>query len=214
VVVINAVGNKKENTMRIIKLSEEACHALEQLGVPFEQIGVVSMDIGSVTSARPLARSTQTASRLPREQDASVRPNPKAVGAENRRKYLQELRQKGLTLEHERRTAYLTPRGNRVVLPLANQAWNPGKWFLGAPKDFFNKPNTALILICKDGEAFLDFIFPPKEIQKLVPMLTEVRGELRFNVRRDDSKYYLYRPGVDKMEITQFLHNYESLKGL
>jgi hypothetical protein len=45
-------------------------------------------------------------------------------------------------------------------------------------------------------------------------MLTEVRGELRFNVRRDDSKYYLYRPGVDKMEITQFLHNYESLKGL
>jgi len=45
-------------------------------------------------------------------------------------------------------------------------------------------------------------------------MLTVVRGELRFNVRRDDGRYYLYRPGVDKMEITSFLHNYKPLETL
>jgi hypothetical protein len=99
-------------------------------------------------------------------------------------------------------------------LPLANKPWSSGKWFLGAPKEFFSKPNTALILICKEGEKFQDFVFPPKEIQRLVPMLTEVRGELRFNVRRDDGVYYLYRPGVDKMEISSFLRKYEPLKSL
>lgn len=200
--------------MRIVKLSEETCRALEQMGVPFEQIGVV-------TAQPPEGGGSQSPNRSIRPKDhsqsgevPSIRPNHKAIGAENRRKYLQQLRQHGLVLEHERRTAYLTPHGNRVVLPLANRPWSPGKWFLGAPKEFFSKSSTALILICKEDTAFQDFVFPPEDIQKLVPMLTEVRGELRFNVRRDDGIYYLYRPGVDKMEITPFLHNYEPLKRL
>ncbi|MEI6083555.1 MAG: hypothetical protein WCS70_04565 [Verrucomicrobiota bacterium] len=200
--------------MRIVKISDEACKALEQLGVPFEQIGVVTTSSEPGSSSQPTARPVQPRPRGLSDEEVTLRPNHKAVGAENRRQYLQQLRQRGLSLEHERRTAYLTPHGNRVVLALANHPWSPGKWFLGAPKEFFNKPNTALILICKELDKFLDFVFPPKDIQKLVPMLTEVRGELRFNVRRDDGIYYIYRPGVDKMEISQFLNKYESLKGL
>jgi hypothetical protein len=198
--------------MKIIKLSEEACRALEQLGVPFEQIGVAQTET-AIKNHQP-ARALEMIPRSLNNEEEGLRPNHKAIGAENRRKYLQQLRQKGLTLEHERRTAYLTSRGNRVVLPMANRPWNTGKWFFGAPKEFFNKPNTALVLICKEGEKFLDFVFPPKDIQKLVPMLTEVRGELRFNVRRDDGIFYLYRPGVDKMEISRFLGDYEALKAL
>ena len=200
--------------MKIIKLSEEACHALEQLGVPFELIGIVPSQHEETGRTQPIRHFIQSPPRSVNGEVTPVRANPKKQGRENRHKYLQHLRQNGVMLEHEQRTAYLTPRGNRVVLPVANKPFRPGKWFLGAPKEFFNKPNTALILICKEDEKFLDFVFPPTDVEKLVPMLTEVAGELRFNIRRDDGIYHLYRPGVDKMEISRFLGGYTSLKGL
>jgi len=201
--------------MKIIKLSEEACHALEQLGVPFEQIGIVPAQNEEPARTQPIRHSIQSPPGSVSKEVTLMRPNPKKQGRENRREYLlHHLRQSGVTLEHEQRTAYLTTRGNRVVLPLANHPFRPGKWFLGAPKEFFDKPNTALILICKEDEKFLDFVFPPKDVERLVPMLSEVAGELRFNIRRDDGVYYLYRPGLDKMEITRLLGNYTPLKGL
>jgi len=139
--------------MRIVKLSEEACRALEQLGVPFEQIGVVAEGVSKAERGpSPAGSSIRPRDQSPGRDESSLRPNPKALGAENRRRYLQKLRQHGVMLEHERRTAYLTRRGNRVVLPMANAAWNPGKWFLGAPKEFFERPSTALVLICKEDE--------------------------------------------------------------
>jgi hypothetical protein len=182
--------------------------------VTFETIGVVPSQPDTPTAVKPSQRAERPPQSPRIGKETGLGYNAKAEGAENRREYLRQLRQQGIVLEHERRTAYLTPRGNRVVLPLANKPWNPGKWFLGAPKEFFDKPNTVLILICKEADKFLDFLFPPKDMQKLLPMLTEVRGELRFNVRRDEGVYYLYRPAVDKMDITRFLHHYEPLKGL
>src|SRR5882672_3273652 len=101
-------------SMKIVKLSEEACRALEQLGVPFEQIGVTTTKIEIDQGVRPLVSPDQPLPRSLGSEESSHRPNHKAIGAENRRRYLQQLRQNGLTLEHERRTAYLTPRGNRV----------------------------------------------------------------------------------------------------
>src|SRR5579871_51838 len=186
--------------MRIVKLSEETCRALEQMGVLFEEIGVATPRLSKGGRSQPCDHLSdpENQRRSGERSTITTRPNPKAVGRENRREYLEQLHQHGVALKHERRTAYVTPRGNRVVLPLANRPWSPGKWFLGAPKNFFSKSGTALVLICKENTVFQDFILPPEDIQKLVPMLTEVRGELRFNVRRDDGKYYLYRPGVDK----------------
>jgi hypothetical protein len=200
--------------MKIIKLSDEACRALEQLGVPFEQIGVVPAQHEESENIQTVKHSVQSPPEQVSKAITQIRPNSKEEGRKNRKKYVQHLRQNGVVLEHEERTAYLTPRGNRVVLPLANGPYRPGKWFLGTPKKFFNKPNTALILICKENEKFIDFIFPPPDVEKLVPMLTDKAGELKFNIRRDDGIYYIYRPGVDKMEIGKFLGGYTYLKGL
>ena len=84
--------------MRIIKLSEEACRALEQFGVAFETIGVVPPQSDTATPVKPPQQADRPPQRLGVGKETGERYNAKATGAENRREYLRRLGQQSTIL--------------------------------------------------------------------------------------------------------------------
>lgn len=234
------VAMTNDRNMRQIHITDETWKALASFVIPFEdktEDDVIRKLIAyyrqhveqegdsvvqaarTIVAASPPTRNGEsnlgqvTLSSTPIINLQPQRANPKQVGRENRRRYLQFLKEhQGISLEHEERTAYLLPSGIRVLIPCANP-YAPNKWFLGAPKRLLaERPNVALTLLCMEREEFLDFIFSASDVARLLNALTDVAGEIKFNVRRDDGKYSLYRPRLrDKMDITPFLHSYKNL---
>ena len=134
--------------------------------------------------------------------------NRREIGKQERKKYVNELRGKGITIELFQRIWGKTLTGLLVAIPFANER-RADRWFLGIGEiDLLNKKaqnKVSIILLCKSkaGE-IADFVIPPSKVAEIIPYLTVSKGHYVFNLRRDGLEYQLLLPEEKPMDLTDY----------
>jgi hypothetical protein len=135
--------------------------------------------------------------------------SPKREGKEVRNEWVEEIKSKGIRLVgHGKR--YQTTRGDTVGIAFANELeGKEDRWFLGLR----DEPTDVAVLLCKDRSGLLhDLILPVEELSTYWHWLSKSKGQIKFNVRRDGSDFWLLVPGIDPVTVTHYRANYRPLQ--
>jgi len=233
-------SHEEGKTMRAIEIDEEIWKALQERARPFEDtpndvlrrvlLGFPeSPSLAPVVYATTLGRPSQqgnsprdssTVGQEPRLGNAghlttSGNCGLKMKGEEIRGKYLENLRQKGITLIHERGVLYSGANGMKVAIPTATERGRGRRWFLGVAGSYFqDTQGITLILLCTEEEKMFDFVIPPTEVITFMPLLTRADGQVKMNVvEYGENRYMLQVPRGQPKNISQYLHAYGPLRG-
>ncbi len=136
--------------------------------------------------------------------------SPKREGAMIRDRWVKMLSSKHIPLTgHDKR--YHTEKGRSVGIAFANELNRPqlvNKWFLGL-KD---EPTDIAVLLCQDKEGNLhDFIVPVIELGSSWSDLSRSGGQVKFNICRKNSEFFLSVPGCNPVIISKHIGNYSLL---
>jgi hypothetical protein len=134
---------------------------------------------------------------------------PRETGNRVREAYLSHLRDKGILISFSNKTWAKTSSGLFLTMPFANEQ-QPHGWFLGTVEiDLINNikcGKAAIILLCQSREGpMMDFVIPPFKVEEITPYLSKSKGQLKFNVRKVESKYYLALTGRNPLDITDYI---------
>lgn len=130
----------------------------------------------------------------------------KATGTQARNAWVAGLRAQGISL-HGHRRRFQTARGRSVAVAFATER-SENRWFLGLP----DEPTEVATLLCKSvtGELY-DIVLPISDLREAWRALSRSHNEVKFNVKRDASRFFLRVPG-EPLDVTRCVGNYESLR--
>lgn len=180
------------------------CQALEI------ELSSLQRRIGSVRSAlsAPQARLAETPSRG--DVDLKESLSAKAIGAEARQRWVDGLRQRGIPLTgHGKR--FRSSHGSRVAVAFANELPDhENRWFLG----IVDEPTDIAVLLCRSLRGELhDVVLPEKALKAVWPALSRHKGSIKFNVRKESSRFLLLVPGAEPLDLTRFIGDYKPIAG-
>lgn len=148
------------------------------------------------------------------------RESPTAMG-EGRKKaklarqhLLADLNTKGFQLKLKTKTIMSTIAGEDIAVPFASYLQRD-VWFLGIKDDQASRicPYKAVLPICEDKfGVMLHFVLPNEFIQSIWESFSRNAGDVKLNIVRDGSEFYLNVPPRNKERITQYLSNYECIE--
>jgi len=123
--------------------------------------------------------------------------------------YVSDLQKKGKRIEQVDGVWAKTPEGLWVAIPFATERRDKF-WFLGLPeRDVLEKVNqggVSVILLCQSKSgSILDFVIPPNKIREIAGNLSKSKGQLKFNLRKDNGRYLLVIPGRSPLDVSPFL---------
>ena len=83
------------------------------------------------------------------------------------------------------------------------------RWFLGLA----DEPTEVAVLLCKPlaGE-FHDIVLPVSRLREVWRALSRSQSGVKFNVRKDASRFLLLVPGNEPLDVTRHVGNYEPLR--
>ena len=168
------------------------------------------------TLSEKLSVSQQNAPRV--EKDIITRTlNRREIGRQQREKYINQLKRKGITIDLQKNIWCKTPSGLSVAIPFANEK-RLDRWFLGIGElDLLNKKKSGkivIILLCqsKNGE-LMDFIIPPSQVEELIPYLSRSqKGQYKINLKRDGLRYQLLTPNEKPKDVSDYRSNISLLE--
>lgn len=176
------------------------CQALEV------EFGTLRRRLASVRSAMNGSAELPSESRPAHEADVSWGPSAKAVGAQARQRWIAGLRQRGVPLTgHGKR--YGSTLGGSVAVAFANELPRlKNRWFLGLT----DEPTDVAVLLCQSlaGKVY-DLVLPVKNLKAAWRVLSRHGGQIKFNVRKDASRFLLLVPGNEPLDVTRYLSDYE-----
>jgi hypothetical protein len=133
----------------------------------------------------------------------------KAAGAQARNEWVAGLRAQGISL-HGHRKRYQTARGQSVAVAFANELPSAeNRWFLGLT----DEPTDVAVLLCKSLVGKLhDIVLPVSHLREVWRVLSRSQSGVKFNVRKDASRFLLLVPGNEPLDVTRCVGNYEPLR--
>ena len=141
--------------------------------------------------------------------DDSTQVTARARGKLLRENYVAALKKEDKPIEQVDGVWARTAGGLWVAIPFATER-RDNFWFLGLPEndllERIHGGGVAVVLLCqsKSGST-LDFVIPPDYIQEIVGSLSKSKGQLKFNLRKDDGRYLLVIPGRSPQDVSHFL---------
>lgn len=138
---------------------------------------------------------------------SQTRVSAKQEGARVRASWVQKLASKGTCLKGYGKN-YYTANGKSVGVASANElngSQHVNKWFLGL-KD---EPKDIVVLICRDLKKVVhDFVIPFIDLKGVWKKLSRSKGEVKFNIRKQNGNYFLAIPRNTAIPISKYLGNY------
>lgn len=133
----------------------------------------------------------------------------KAAGAQARNAWVAGLRAQGISLQGHRKR-YQAARGQSVAVAFANELPNSeNRWFLGLT----DEPTDVAVLLCKSLAGKLhDIVLPVSHLREVWRALSRSQSGVKFNVRKDASRFLLLVPGNGPLDVTRYVGNYEPLR--
>ena len=133
----------------------------------------------------------------------------KAAGAQARNTWVADARGQGISL-HGHRKRYQAARGQSVAVAFANELPDAeNRWFLGLT----DEPTDVAVLLCKSLAGTLhDIVLPISHLREVWRVLSRSQNGVKFNVRKDASRFFLLVPGHEPLDVTRYVGNYEPLR--
>jgi len=152
--------------------------------------------------------SSTTSHKLTYSVEAST-TSRKAAGAQARNAWVVGLRAQGISL-HGHRKRYQAARGQSVAVAFANELPDAeNRWFLGLT----DEPTDVAVLLCKSLVGALhDIVLPVSHLREVWRVLSRSQSGVKFNVRKDASRFLLLVPGNEPLDVTRYIGNYEPLR--
>ena len=135
--------------------------------------------------------------------------SPKAAGGEARRSWIKNLQSAGISLTgHGKR--YETAGGLTVSIGFANELSHlTDRWWLG----FRDEPTDIAVFLCHAPPNQIHaFVVPVRELGTSWAALSRSRGQIKFNVQKDGTRFPLLVPGNEPVDITRYDRYYAPLK--
>ena len=164
------------------------------------QVEVFSNTDARTSSSHPVAEKERTVSLLPTtssRQTAKVR----------RSEFIKDCARKGIRLVPKKGTLYENSRQEVVGIAFATER-KENAWFLGLPI----RGLEHAVLICKpeEGPTFC-VCLPSRFVQKYRSSLSKSKGQVVFNVRREDGRHSLLIPSAGRVPIDEYIDRPEHI---
>ena len=132
---------------------------------------------------------------------SSTNTSPRELGEINRREFVKDCANKGIRLVPKKGVLYENSRREVVGIAFATER-KEDAWFLGLPSNEF----AHAVLICKTEAGSTFHVCLPKAfIQKHLSALSESKGQIKFNVRRQGMHYLLRVPNIGLVQIDEYI---------
>jgi len=134
----------------------------------------------------------------------------KLRGAQERTKFVREMKDRGTELIQEDGLVHCTQGGGFVGITYASpNKRDRNRWFLGLPCRHY----AALVFLCENSEGeVLEFVLGQELFYKIRQHLSKSRDQYKFNiVLRGGRNYCLQVPGLRDLPINDCLGNYVML---
>jgi hypothetical protein len=138
------------------------------------------------------------------------RLSPKTMGSLIRTEWIEQLgNTHGIELVgHGKR--YRTKSDVSIGIAFANELPNmPNRWFLGLPDERVDI--VSLLCQSKDRQVY-DIVLPVTELGPKWDDLSRSKGQLKFNIRKDGSNFFLLVPRNEPIIVTKHVGNYDPLR--
>ena len=169
-----------------------------------EQVDLDSRVAHLVDAVRNQAQATTPAT--------AARPgagtSPKRAAAAVRAKWVEGVGGHGIQLKGHRKRFH-TAEGESVGIAFANELDGmPNKWFLG----LVDEPTDVAVLLCRAATGKIyDVVLPVTALGKGWKILSRSNGQIKFNIRKEVTDFYLSIPGNKPVMITEYVGNYAPL---
>lgn len=159
-------------------------------------------------------KSFQTNKALPTESfstqlsDSAIQDKPlsnREIGALKRHEFVRDIKlHEDFTLLESKGAIFSTNSREAVGIAYASER-QQNRWFLGLPdSDYY-----AFVLLCQPKIGGMKrFILPRDFYQRIRNHLSEKNNQLKFNVSKRKSRYYLSIPNMGNIDISDYLENY------
>ncbi|MFQ6759524.1 MAG: hypothetical protein D9V46_00935 [Deltaproteobacteria bacterium] len=146
------------------------------------------------------------------KKNAELRPvrpiDSRELGEKLRKKFLEKLEWMGTRLQLIKgKTIYRTKSGKRVGIAVATER-QPNRWFLGLPVGGFDH---AVLLCQRKNEEVIEVPLPEKFFIKYGQVMSQSKGQLKFNVVHRDGDLLIQVPGTDGISGNSFSGDYTFL---
>lgn len=130
------------------------------------------------------------------------------LGNQIRMKFLRKLEGGGIHLQLIKgKTIYRTSSGKRVGIAVATER-QPNRWFLGLPIGGFDH---AVLLCQRENEEVLEVSLPENFFMKYGKVMSQSKGQLKFNVVQRGGGLLVQVPGTDGINSKSFSSDYSFL---
>lgn len=156
-------------------------------------------DLGSILDClREEARSTRTSKSRGRGD----------LGQIARQEFVLAGKERSYSLAQVSGVTYRTTAGKTVTIPFATER-RPDRWFLGITDEKYD----VIVLLCQNDDGrVLDFVLPHSMVSEFWEELSRAGGQVKLNVSRTGTDYWLVVPKHGKKRLNDFLAAYACLK--
>ncbi len=137
--------------------------------------------------------------------------SPKAAGGEARRNWVAHLESIGVSLTgHGKR--YQSPQGTTVGVAFANELPDlENRWWLGLR----DEPTDVAVFLCHSvSREVHDIVVPVQDVVSAWRALSRHRDQIKFNIKKDGTRFLLLVPGGQPIDITRYVGNYDPLRSV
>ena len=141
----------------------------------------------------------------------------KERGRKLRESYISDLQQSGIQIYQAGGQWAKTANNLWVAIPTATIEWRTGRWFLGLSEDKLieriRDGGVVVVLLClTQSGSRLDFVIPSQIVKDIAPKLSKSKGEVKFNIKEVDHRYYLVLPEINPLDISSYMGNISILR--
>jgi hypothetical protein len=201
--ISSAVSNRDVAAVAALSGLAKECEALEAEFVSLNR------RVEAAKSALNGSWSPSTASQMLTYSAEAPLTSSKAAGAQARNEWVVGLRAQGIPL-HGHRKRYQAAQGQSVAVAFANELPDAeNRWFLGLT----DEPTEVAVLLCKSLAGKLhDIVLPVSHLREAWRVLSRHRNQVKFNVKKDASRFLLLVPRNEPLDVTRYVGNYEPLR--
>ncbi len=201
--ISSAVSNRDVAAVAALSGLAKECEALEA------EFASLNRRVEAAKSALNGSWASSTTSQQLTYSAAAPPTSRKAAGAQARNAWVAGLRAQGISL-HGHRKRYQAARGQSVAVAFANELPDAeNRWFLGLT----DEPTEVAVLLCKSLTGKLhDIVLPVSRLHEVWRVLSRSQSGVKFNVRKDASRFLLLVPGNEPLDVTRYIGNYEPLR--
>lgn len=206
----------KENTLNAIRLAAEGGDSqriraetarLTEIETLIERQEALNHQVEALSKSDARTFPSSPVEEKESPASSSAAPSSREAGAASRNEFIQDCARKGIRLIPKRGVLYENSRREVVGIAFASEV-KEDAWFLGLPSH--GVKHAVLICEPRDGRAFR-VCLPSRILQEYWPSLSENKGQVKFNVRRRGEHNYLIIPGVDPVQLDEYIDRPEHI---